>query len=231
MPAARKGPKGKAVFRPAPLPRSRKTAHAAPETDAKRMASSESRQPREQAEGGAQLDVAPAESLPEERGEQHGHAHAERAAQPRERGRKPWGEEGAAGQRREKDGDAVGDDPRVTVDHRRHEQRGEREAEQERLGGVPVAQVTEEPQQGVGGLHGGIPRRYPVPAAPAAAAQHKKAQQGDVVVPCDLLPAGGAEGAPLRDRDPKRDAVDADIQEAADHQPEQQGERGGQPFK
>ena len=94
-----------------------------------------------------------------------------------------------------------------------------------------MAQVTEEPQQGVGGLHGGIPRRNPVPAAPAAAAQHKKAQQGDVVVPCDLLPAGGAEGAPLRDRDPKRDAVDADIQEAADHQPEQQGERGGQPFK
>lgn len=96
MPAARKGPKGKAVFRPAPLRRSRKTAHAAPETDAKRMASSESRQPASQAEGGAQLDVAPAESLPEERGEQHGHAHAERAAQPREPGKETPGRRGSS---------------------------------------------------------------------------------------------------------------------------------------
>jgi hypothetical protein len=130
--------------------------------------------------------------------------------------------------RRAAQGEFVGQDARFQVRERQPHQQCAQEAELQ--GRERRSQPPDEDEE----QHAGQQFDYRIPhgdgrlAMPAAAAQQRVAQQRDVVVPGDRMAAGRAVRAGPHHRKILRQAVDADVEEAADQQAEQQRQAGFQ---
>ena len=87
-------------------------------------------------------------------------------------------------------------------------------------------QKAEQEESGSGAFDGGIAPGYGATAGPAAALEKDPAEEGDVVGGSDGRAAAGAAGAGADDGFVARQACDADVEEAAEGEPEEDDEDG-----
>jgi hypothetical protein len=120
--------------------------------------------------------------------------------------------------------DHVGDDLMVQVYERDDDQRRAKRHDQEGLAAESELPEYPDVEQGVGELHDGISPGNGFAAAPAPAAKDEKADEGDVVVPLDPLPAPDTVGRRGDNGPAPRQPHDADVEEASHDEAEDKEE-------